>query len=158
MTLTDKRKVLIIEDEMEMRFYLMTVVTSLGFDPVMTRNGAQGLEMLKTRIPDLIILDIMMPEKGGALVYRELVANERYRKIPLMIFSGVDRSAFEHYVKMLNTEPPADTQVAKYPVPKYYVEKSADPDYLKKRITTCMNDPAFQIQISRGTANENTSG
>ncbi len=124
------KTVLIIEDEMEMRFYLMTVVKSLGYDPVMTRNGDEGLKALKQKIPDLIILDIMMPEKGGALVYQELKSDLRYKDLPLIIFSGVDRQAFVHYVKMLNVKPDTNT-----PVPKYYVEKSADPDYLKEMIT-----------------------
>ena len=133
----DKHKsVLIIEDEMEMRFYLMALVKSMGHEPVMTRNGVQGLETLGTTIPDLIILDVMMPQKGGALVYQEIRTDKRFKDIPLLIFSGVDPQAFVHYVKMLN----ADLD-CKIPVPKYYVEKSVDPDYLKKVITDCMNDP-----------------
>ncbi|MEH0022854.1 MAG: response regulator [Desulfobacter sp.] len=135
MTRTDAeaKTVLIIEDEMEMRFYLMAVVKSLGHKPVMARNGQQGLDMLKSKVPDLIILDIMMPEKGGALVYQEIKADPGLRKVPLMIFSGVDPEAFVHYVKMLNASPGTDT-----PVPKYYVEKSADPDYLKDMIARCI--------------------
>ncbi len=128
------KTVLIIEDEMEMRFYLMTVVKSLGCEPVMTRNGNEGLKALELKTPDLIILDIMMPEKGGALVYLELKSNLRYQDIPLIIFSGVDRQAFVHYVKMLNVKSETKTTV-----PKYYVEKSADPDYLKEMIFRCMD-------------------
>jgi|GEM_PF-117938 len=135
-----KKNILIIEDEMEMRFYLMALVKSMGHCPVMTKNGVHGLEALGTPpgkpLPDLIILDVMMPEKGGALVYREIKSDNRYRDIPLLIFSGVDPKAFAHYVKMLNANPGCDILV-----PKYYVEKSADPDYLKKVITDCMNDP-----------------
>ena len=135
-----KKTILIIEDEMEMRFYLMALVKSMGHRPVMTRNGAHGLEALDdslgTALPDLIILDVMMPEKGGAIVYLEVKADERLRDIPLLIFSGVDPTAFGHYIKMLNADPDRDI-----PIPKYYVEKSADPDYLKRVITECMNDP-----------------
>jgi len=124
---------------MEMRFYLMALVKSMGHTPVLTRNGVQGLETLGTAqdcaLPDLIILDVMMPEKGGALVYQEIKAHKRFRDIPLLIFSGVDPKAFGHYVKMLKIGPNAQI-----PVPKYYVEKSADPDYLKQVITQCMND------------------
>lgn len=138
MALTETKQALIIEDEMEMRFYLMTVVTSLGFEPTLTRNGAEGLSALKRDIPDLIILDIMMPEKGGALVYQELTSTPEYRNIPLVIFSGVDRQAFDHYVRMLNAGPGRDT-----PAPRYYVEKSADPDYLKEVIAACMDDPTI---------------
>lgn len=133
-----EKTVLIIDDEMEMRFYLMAMVKSLGFKSVLTKNGVQGLETLNDsfgHLPDLIILDIMMPEKGGALVFQELKAHTRYRNIPLLIFSGVDPKAFVHYVKMLNIHPSVET-----PMPKYYVEKSADPDYLKQMILNCMNE------------------
>ncbi len=134
-----KKTILIIEDEMEMRFYLMALVKSMGHTPVLTRNGVHGLEALGTdssrALPDLIILDVMMPEKGGALVYLEIKADKRFRDIPLLIFSGVDPQAFAHYMKMVNADPGRDI-----PVPKYYVEKSADPDYLKRVITDCMNE------------------
>ncbi len=130
-----EKTVLIIDDEMEMRFYLMAMVKSLGFNPVLTKNGVQGLETLDRLLPDMIILDIMMPEKGGALVFQELKAHVSYRDIPLLIFSGVNPDAFVHYVKMLNIDPAVET-----PLPKYYVEKSADPDYLKQMILNCMNE------------------
>jgi CheY-like chemotaxis protein len=127
------RRVLIMEDEMDMQFYLMTMVRSLGLEPVLAKNGVQGLERLAHEPVDLIILDVMMPEKGGGLVYKELKTDSRYRDIPLIVFSGVNRDAFSHYVKMLNTDPDIDI-----PEPKNYVEKSADPDYLKGVINRCI--------------------
>ncbi|MCP3940446.1 MAG: response regulator [Desulfobacteraceae bacterium] len=127
------KAVLIIEDEMDMRFYLMIMVRSLGLEPILTRDGVQGLLALSSRLPDLIILDVMMPEKGGALVYQELKTQPLYRDIPLIIFSGVDFHSFVHYIKMLNLD-----RGIKIPSPKYYVEKSADPDYLKEVIKKCI--------------------
>lgn len=132
----DKKKILIVEDEIEMRFYLMTLVRSLGYEPVMTRNGIQGLEALGEAVPALIILDIMMPEKGGALVYQEIKADDRFKAVPLLIFSGVEPNAFAHYIRMLNAASGQET-----PLPKYYVEKSADPDYLKEMINKCIREP-----------------
>jgi CheY-like chemotaxis protein len=135
MTQNHDKIVLIVEDEMDMRFYLSTMVKSLGYTPLITLNGSQGLAALEKQIPNMIILDIMMPKKGGALVFQEIKADPRYNKIPVLIFSGVDYEAFIHYVKMLNAD-----QV-QTPVPKYYVEKSADPDYVKDMILRCLNDP-----------------
>lgn len=124
-----------MEDEMDMRFYLMTLVKSLGHIPLVTRDGAQGLEKLFASQPDMIIIDIMMPKKGGALVYQEIKQDEKLKDIPVMVFSGVDKEAFFHYVKMLNLN-----QGSRIDYPKYYVEKSADPDYVKKMIKICMDD------------------
>ena len=123
---TSVKTVLVMEDEMDMRFYLMTLIKSLGYRPVLAQNGAKGLEMLEESRPDLVILDVMMPEKGGALVYVRMKTDLKFKDIPLIVFSGVHKAAFHHYIRMLNTDPKHDI-----PFPRYYVEKSAEPNYLK---------------------------
>ncbi len=132
--MTDKTKIiLIIEDEMQMRFYLMTLVKSLGMEPVMATDGDKGLCLLKTLRPDAIILDIMMPNKGGAAVYTHLMKSDRLNDIPIVFFSGVDRGAFVHYIRMLNSSGGRSV-----PDPDYYVAKTADPQYLKSILLKCM--------------------
>ena len=130
---TQKPRVLIFEDEMQIRFYLQTLVKSIGFEPIMAKDGVQGLELLKDIKPSVIILDIMMPNMGGGLVYKELVTRPELKDIPVIFFSGVDRAAFFHYIRMLNATLP-------YPVPEpsNYVAKDADPDYLKSVIKKCV--------------------
>ncbi|MFA5903304.1 MAG: response regulator [Desulfobacula sp.] len=129
-------KVLILDDEMQMRFYLMTLVKSIGFEPILAKDGAEGLDILNHTRPSAIVLDIMMPVKGGGLVYQELVARPDYKDIPVIFFSGVDRDAFFHYIKMLNV-----TLKHPVPVPAIYVAKDADPEYLKEVIKTCVRPP-----------------
>jgi len=119
------KDVLIMEDEIDMRFYLMSMVKALGFIPHLAPTGAKGMALLQDKRPDLIILDVMMPEKGGALVYQEIKSRSSFRTIPLIVFSGVEQSTFNYYIKMLNVN-----LNKKIPEPQYYVEKSADPDYL----------------------------
>jgi two-component system, OmpR family, phosphate regulon response regulator PhoB len=128
-----KPTVLIFEDEMQMRFYLQTLVKSIGFEPVIAKDGIEGLEMLKNIRPSVIILDIMMPNMGGGQVYKELVTQPELKNIPVIFFSGVDRAAFFHYIRMLNANLP-------YPVPDplFYVAKDADPQYLKTVIKKCV--------------------
>ncbi len=128
----DKSVILVIDDEIQMRFYLMTLIKSLGFEPVLTKNGKQGLDALTRIKPGAIILDIMMPEKGGSRVYQELILHPEYKTIPIIFFSGVDRKAFFHHIKMLNLQ-------ADIPVPEYYVAKDADPEYLKAVIRKCVS-------------------
>jgi len=111
----------------------MTIVKTLGFDPVLAKDGVQGLETLERIKPAVIILDIMMPQKGGAQVYKELVSHPELKNIPVIFFSGVDRKAFFHYIKMLNINIEKDI-----PEPGIYVTKDADPEYLKKVIKTCV--------------------
>ncbi len=125
--------ILIIDDEIHMRFYLMTLVKSLGFDPVLAKDGVQGLEKLKNIKPAAIILDIMMPQKGGAIVYQELTTHPEFRHIPIVFFSGVDRKAFFHYIKMLNIN--LENNI---PEPGIYIAKDADPEYIKEVIKKCV--------------------
>jgi len=126
-------KVLILEDEMQMRFYLMTLVKSMGYDPILAKDGVEGLDILNHVRPAALILDIMMPKKGGGLVYRELAARTDFKDIPVIFFSGVDRNAFFHHIKMLNV-----TLEHPLPEPAFYVAKDADPEYLKSVIRTCV--------------------
>lgn len=126
-------KVLIIDDDVQMRFYLMTLVKSLGYEAVLAKDGTQGLERLERIFPDTIVLDIMMPNKGGVQVYRELVTHPVYQTIPVVFFSGVDRAAFFHYIKLLNA-----AIKEKVPEPKNYVVKDTDPEYLKQVIQACV--------------------
>jgi CheY-like chemotaxis protein len=124
-------KILIVDDEIQMRFYLKTLVTSMGYEPVLAKNGVQGLDLLKQIKPAAIVLDIMMPEKGGSRVYQALVSHPEFSTIPVIFFSGVDRNAFVHHIKMLNTQ-----LKIKLPEPENFVAKDADPEYLKKIIQT----------------------
>ncbi len=128
-----KRQILIIEDEMQMRFYLMTLVKSLGMTPVMAADGNEGLKQLKTLRPDAVILDIMMPNKGGAAVYTAIMKDRCLRQMPIVFFSGVDKGAFIHYIRMLNA-----SENRQVPDPEYYVAKTADPQYLKSILLKCM--------------------
>ena len=129
----DLPKVLILEDEMQMRFYLMTLVKSMGFEPLLAKDGVEWLDILNHIRPAALILDIMMPKKGGGLVYQELVSHPEFKDIPIIFFSGVDRNAFFHYIKMLNV-----TLEHPVPEPDIYVAKDADPEYLKTVIRTCV--------------------
>lgn len=130
----NRPKVLIIDDEIQMRFYLKTLVESLGFEPVLAKDGNQGLDALIGDLPCVIILDIMMPGKGGARFYQEFLKHPEYERIPVVFFSGVDRKAFFHYIKMLNLNDETDI-----PEPEYYVAKDADPAYLKDIIKQCVS-------------------
>ena len=79
----------------------------------------------KTIQPDLIILDVMMPGEGGALMYKALKADAGLTHIPVIMCSAVSRESFRHYLNMLNSQSAADV-----PDPDAYVEKPPEPDEL----------------------------
>lgn len=119
------KTVLIVEDEMDMRFFLTTLLQTGGFKSIAARNGKEGLQKAKTRQPDVILLDVMMPEEGGALMYQQLKSDPLLARIPVIVLSGVSKRSFYHYLNMLGTQ----TAVT-IPLPNAYVEKPPEPQSL----------------------------
>jgi len=114
----DKRKVLIVDDEMDMRIFLKTLLETSGYQPHVTRDGSEGLQKAREITPDLIILDVMMPGEGGPQTYRQLRMDPELASIPVIMLSGVKQGSFYHYLKMLN----AGTG-GRIPLPAAYFEK-----------------------------------
>ena len=114
----EKRKVLIADDEIDMRIFLKTLLETSGYQPFITRDGREGLKTAREVIPDLIILDVMMPGEGGSQTYRQLKTDSELAHIPVIMLSGVKRDSFFHYLKMLNARAGGDI-----PLPAAYFEK-----------------------------------
>ncbi len=124
-----KKTVLVVEDELDMRLFIKALLETSGYTPVMAKNGRDGLGKAKTAKPDLILLDMMMPEEGGALMYHHLKTDPALKKIPVIILSAVDRSTFGHYLKMLNTQ-----MKDAIPFPEAYMEKPPEPRNLLRMV------------------------
>ncbi|MBU0995190.1 MAG: response regulator [Proteobacteria bacterium] len=117
--------ILIIDDDMEMRFLLSTIIKGAGYRALTVKDGKEGMASLSGIKPDLIVLDVMMPEEGGSVVYRRLKTSEELKKIPVIIVSGVSRYTFYHYLSMINMKLPE-----KIPLPEAYIEKPPAPELL----------------------------
>lgn len=120
-----KPTILIVDDEMDMRIFMSTLFETSGFQPVAVRNGKEGVAKAKELIPNLIILDVMMPGEGGALMYKALKDDPSLCHIPVIMCSAVGKTSFEHYLKMLNAR--LENPV---PDPEGYMEKPPEPDAL----------------------------
>ena len=119
------KKILIVDDELDVRIYVRTLFETSGYEPIVTRNGKEGLEKAKELSPDLIILDVMMPEAGGVTMYRELKTNQVLKDIPVIMLTGIGEKSFSHYLKMLNVN-------VKDPIPQpdAHMEKPLDHEKL----------------------------
>ena len=120
-----KKKILIVDDELDVRIYVGTLFETSGYEPIAARNGREGLQKAKQISPDLIILDVMMPQAGGVSMYRELKADQQLKEIPVIMLTGVGEKSFSHYLKMLKLkiEDPI-------PQPNAYLEKPLDHEKL----------------------------
>ena len=111
--MAEKRKlVLIVDDEEDVREYLSTLLQDNGYQTFTANNGEDGLAKVKDQRPDLITLDVSMPEKSGIKFYREMKGSDEYKDIPIVMITGV-ASEFERFISTRKQVPPPDGFVPK---------------------------------------------
>lgn len=123
------KKVLIVDDDPDVRLFSQTVLEENGYIPVLATNGEEGEEAVKKDKPDLIILDILMPKESGIRLYRKLKTNKKFKEIPIIMLSGIAEKSFLRSQKVL-TEFGGDP----VPEPEAYLEKPVDGDVLADTI------------------------
>ena len=84
----EDKTILVVDDEPNVRQYLMTVLQDAGFNVVTAGDGEEALEMIKNRIPDFISLDLIMPKKSGHKLLHELRRNKQWSRIPVLIVTA----------------------------------------------------------------------
>ena len=89
---TKKLEVLIIEDEMALRDIYSTKLEAEGFEVVQAADGAEGFNLAVQHLPDIILLDIIMPVKDGFEVLQDLKMNPKTKEIPVLIMSNLGQS------------------------------------------------------------------
>ncbi|MHB0877978.1 MAG: response regulator transcription factor [Anaerolineae bacterium] len=85
-------RVLCIEDDAEMIELITLILEQHGFDVVGRTNGVSGLEAARTAKPDIILLDLMMPEMDGWDVYRHLRQDPVLASIPVVVVTAKAQS------------------------------------------------------------------
>jgi len=123
------KKVLVVDDDPDVREFNVTVVEQCGHTPIEASNGEEGLKAIKSEHPDLVILDVLMPRQSGIRLYRELKTRKAYRDIQVVILSGIARRTFLRSQKALTEF--GDVAV---PDPEYYLEKPVEPEELEEVI------------------------
>lgn len=83
------KKVLIIDDEEDVRFFLRTVLVKAGYEVVTASNGREALDTARREHPDLITLDLLMPRRSGADFYRALAEDPSLQRTPVIVISGL---------------------------------------------------------------------
>jgi CheY-like chemotaxis protein len=130
---TQGKKILIVDDEPDVVSYLSALLKEAGYDIAVARNGQEGLDQARREKPDLVSLDITMPEKSGVRFYREMREDEGMAGVPIVIVTGVANpwagpdgsGSFEKFISSRKQVAPPDG----------FFEKPIDPDAYLKRIT-----------------------
>ena len=121
-------KILIIEDEPDIQTYLATLFEENGYEVSTASNGKAGAAKLAEERPDLICLDILMPEKSGIALYRELKKSQEFRGIPVVMVTGFKFDEFP------NVDFKKFIYERSVPGPDGYVEKPIDREVLLKTV------------------------
>jgi len=117
-----QRSALLIDDEPDVTTYLGTVLTDAGWR-VRTANSADdGIAMAKEEVPDAVLLDIMMPERGGLSTLVALRKDPKLAKVPIVIVSGIQETLTTDFREFLGK--------FKYRQPDAFLDKPVEPEQL----------------------------
>lgn len=92
-------KILVIDDEQSIRSLLDTLLRRKGYDVVLADSGRKGLELFRREHPDVIVLDLKMPEMDGLTVLRQIHSLDP--KKPVIILTGAGTAEAEQQVRAL---------------------------------------------------------
>ena len=88
MVASDTKVILCIEDEQEMIDLIRLILSRRGFDVRGANNGEEGLKIIHQEHPDLVLLDLMMPDMDGWEVYQHMKADETTKNIPVIVVTA----------------------------------------------------------------------
>ncbi|MCH7828117.1 MAG: response regulator, partial [Bacteroidetes bacterium] len=106
-----KNKVLVIDDDTDTRYTIGSFLETKNYDVIFSEDGNNGLEKAIEQQPFAIILDVMMPDKNGWQILKELKSNDKTKEIPVIIFSILEDKqlafglgAFDYIVKPISSK------------------------------------------------------
>jgi two-component system, OmpR family, alkaline phosphatase synthesis response regulator PhoP len=124
------KKILIVDDDPDFVDAVSLILKSKKYDVATAYNGKEGLAKVKRERPDLIVLDVMMPEKDGYAVCKELKADPQWNQIPILLLTAVaSHVPTTRYTTEMGLETEADD----------YLDKPVEPEVLVKRVETLLS-------------------
>jgi two-component system response regulator VicR len=89
---TNTKQILCIEDEPEMIDLIRLILGRRGFEVVGAAGGKEGLEKVRQSPPELVLLDLMMPDMDGWEVYQQMKADDKTKNIPVIVVTAKAQS------------------------------------------------------------------
>jgi len=123
------KKVLVVDDDPDVRSFVMTVLDENQYMPLVAQDGVEAFEMIEKDPPDLVILDVLMPRGSGIRLYHKLKTTEKYKQIPIIMFTGIALNSFLKSQKVLD-----EFKGEEVPEPDIYLEKPVDPEELAEAV------------------------
>ena len=108
-----------VDDEEDVLTFIGTLLEDNGYSVIKAMNGKEGFAKAKSELPELILLDISMPEESGVRMYRNLCGDPRTSRIPVVVLTGISHD-FKRFIETRRQVPP----------PAGYFDKPPDRDQL----------------------------
>ena len=118
----ETKKVLVIDDEPDMVTFLTTLLQDNGFATYSASDGKEGIEKVRQEKPNLILLDLVMPNQSGVKFFRHIKKDETLKNIPIIIVTGL--TEFKTFIK----------KCGPVPEPEYFIEKPVNEQVLLREI------------------------
>jgi len=117
------KKVILIDDEADIALYLQTALEDGGYTALVASGAAEGMKLIREEAPDLVCLDLLMPEETGMSLYQKIKSDSRLKNTPVVITSGLSLSRELKDIDFLRL---SDGTVL--PEPEGFIEKPIDVD------------------------------
>ena len=119
------KRVLVVDDDPDVRVFNTTVLEENGYSPEEAVNGEEALQAIRAAPPDLVMLYVLMPRQSGIRLYRTLKTDPALKAVKVILLSGIARASFLKSQQAL-------TEFGGQPVPEpeYYLEKPVDAEVL----------------------------
>jgi two-component system phosphate regulon response regulator PhoB len=92
-----KKRVLVLDDEPDIVTYLVMLLRDAGYDTLSARNATEGMALIRSEKPDLVTLDISMPQGSGTNFYKELKTDPDLSEIPVVIITAITDESCDPY-------------------------------------------------------------
>ncbi len=99
----EKKKILLIDDDPQILDCMRTVIEANGHEVSLAHDGTDGFEQVLSFMPDLVILDMMMPRSSGFMVLQRL-NREKIQSIPIIMITANDGSRHRHYADQMGVK------------------------------------------------------
>ena len=126
--MSEKKKILVVEDEQDVLTYLTALFQDNGYDTVTAVDGVEAFERARTEKPDLISLDIAMPDQSGLRTYRQYKKDDELKDIPVIIITALGDS-IRSFIKRLGG----------FPEPEGFMAKPIDKEKLLKMVADLLS-------------------
>ena len=124
------KKILLVDDDPDLLNAVRMILEAKNYEVAAAYGGVEGLQKARTEHPDLIVLDVMMPDKDGYAVCKELKSDPQLSRIPVLLLTAVvSHISTTRFTQQMGLETEADD----------YIDKPVEPEVLVKRIETLLS-------------------